>query len=78
MRPPGPFDIVFLDPPYGAAELARALDASQGLVDDGTILVIEHAKRDAAPTGSGALTRTRELVSGDSALSFYRKAIEPS
>src|SRR3990170_5196344 len=30
--PADPFDIVFLDPPYGPAELASALDAAQPLV----------------------------------------------
>src|SRR5262245_17677166 len=72
-RPQGPFDIVFLDPPYGAAELAHALEEAQELVGDGTILIVEHAKRDPAPVTAGALDRTRTLTSGDSALAFYRK-----
>jgi 16S rRNA (guanine(966)-N(2))-methyltransferase RsmD len=66
------FDIVFLDPPYGAAELSAALAAGAALVTNGTLLVIEHAKRDRAPEQHGSLTRTREVVSGDSALAFYR------
>jgi 16S rRNA (guanine(966)-N(2))-methyltransferase RsmD len=67
----GPFDIVFLDPPYGAADLASALEAGQPLVAPGTMLVIEHAKRDKAPEGFGPLVCTRVIASGDSALSFY-------
>ena len=74
-RPPAGarFDLVFLDPPYGANELAAALDAAATLVGDGSLLIVEHAKRDAAPEASGPLVRTREIVSGDSALAFYTR-----
>lgn len=72
-RPPGGgrFDLIFLDPPYGAQELSAALDAAAALAGDDTLVVIEHAKRDASPESSGPLVRTREIVSGDSALAFY-------
>jgi 16S rRNA (guanine(966)-N(2))-methyltransferase RsmD len=75
-RPPGggAFDVIFLDPPYGAGELAGALAAAEPLVQTSTLLVLEHAKRDAAPTETGALIRTRLLISGDSALAFYSRA----
>jgi len=75
-RPPfgDRFDLVFLDPPYGSGELAAALDAAAPVVADGSILILEHAKRDATPAVSGPLVRTRELVSGDSALAFYARA----
>jgi 16S rRNA (guanine(966)-N(2))-methyltransferase RsmD len=66
------FDIIFLDPPYGAPELAAALIAAEPLVGDGTLLIAEHARRDPAPERSGGLVRVRALPSGDSALSFYR------
>jgi 16S rRNA (guanine966-N2)-methyltransferase len=65
------FDVIFLDPPYGAAELAAALEAAAPLVGEHTLLVLEHAKRDAAPDALEGLSRTRQLVSGDSALAFY-------
>jgi 16S rRNA (guanine(966)-N(2))-methyltransferase RsmD len=69
----GSFDLVFLDPPYGLAELSAALAAAEPFVSVGTLLVIEHAKRDPAPELAGTLVRTREVKSGQSALSFYRK-----
>ena len=53
---------------------AAALAAAEPLVETGTLLVLEHAKRDAAPTETGALIRTRLLISGDSALAFYSRA----
>lgn len=77
-RPPsgGAFDVIFLDPPYGAAELSAALDAAQPLVEERSLLVVEHAKRDVAPEARGTLIRTRLLTSGDSALAFYNRAAD--
>ena len=70
---PVPFDIIFLDPPYGSATLLEALDAAAPLVGAETRLVIEHARRDEAPATHAALARARVLRSGDSVLSFYRQ-----
>lgn len=72
-RSGGDFDIVFLDPPYGGAELTAALDAAAPLVGPETLLVLEHATRDQAPEAIASLRRTREVVHGDSALAFYRR-----
>lgn len=69
----GDFDVIFLDPPYGPRELDRALTAADRLSGGETLVVIEHARRDAAPEASGSLVRVRELTSGDSALAFYRR-----
>ncbi len=69
---PSSFDIIFLDPPYGAGTLAGALDAAAPLMGPETRLVIEHARRDDAPAVRGSLRRMRALPSGDSALAFYR------
>jgi 16S rRNA (guanine966-N2)-methyltransferase len=70
----GPFEILFLDPPYGAAELKGALDAASRLAAGESLLIVEHAARDAAPERTAGLVRVRELVQGDSALAFYRAA----
>jgi 16S rRNA (guanine966-N2)-methyltransferase len=74
-RPPdgGSFDIIFLDPPYGARELIEAIEAAAPLVEPQTLLVVEHARRDPAPESIGTLVRTRVLTSGDSALGFYSR-----
>jgi 16S rRNA (guanine(966)-N(2))-methyltransferase RsmD len=69
----GVFDVLFLDPPYGAAELAQALETAAPLVTGEAFLVLEHGKRDAAPEEIQGLTRTRKLVQGDSVLSFFRR-----
>jgi 16S rRNA (guanine966-N2)-methyltransferase len=67
------FDVIFMDPPYGTGELLSAIDAAAPLVQADTLLIVEHAKRDAAPESRGALVRTRLLTSGDSALAFYTR-----
>ncbi|MEO8078458.1 MAG: 16S rRNA (guanine(966)-N(2))-methyltransferase RsmD [Acidobacteriota bacterium] len=75
VRTPGrpPFDLIFIDPPYGAAELHDALIAAEPLVGEGTLLIVEHAKRDQALDRIGHLARVRVVTSGDSALGFYER-----
>ena len=68
----GPFDILFLDPPYGLDELLASLMVAAPLVGGEALLIVEHAKRDAAPEQVERLVRARELVQGDSALAFYK------
>ena len=65
-----PFDIVLLDPPYDQPA-AQALTGVDTLVAPGGLVVFEHARRAPAPDTVGRLVRTRDLVSGDSALAFY-------
>ena len=72
------FDLIFLDPPYGPRELDEALSAADRLAGDDTLVVIEHARRDASPGEIGALGRVRALTSGDSALAFYRRRSKTS
>jgi len=65
-----PFDIILLDPPYDypAADALAGIDA---LVASDGLVVFEHARRTPVPESAGRLVRTRDLVSGDSALAFY-------
>src|SRR5688572_29746993 len=64
----GSFDLVLLDPPYGSNDLHSALGAAAPLVGPGGLLVIEHARRDAAPAGAASLAKTRDITAGDSVL----------
>ncbi len=64
------FDIILLDPPYDQCHESVIAMAGNVLLPDG-LLIVEHARRHAAPAVAGAVSRTREVVSGDSALSFY-------
>jgi 16S rRNA (guanine(966)-N(2))-methyltransferase RsmD len=70
LGPLGPFDLVLLDPPYDdQPEEVIALVADL-LARDG-LIVLEHAKRRGAPESVAGLLRIREIIAGDSALSFY-------
>lgn len=67
----GRFDLVWLDPPYDAPDLEGALARAAALVERGGLVVLEHSRRRETAARIGTLARTRTLVAGDSALSFY-------
>ena len=67
----GPFEFVFLDPPYDAPAVDAVVAKAALWVSASGVLVLEHSKRRASPEQAGALVRYRVLQAGDSALSFY-------
>jgi 16S rRNA (guanine966-N2)-methyltransferase len=70
-----PFDFVFIDPPYAAAEeYARVLRilGSASFLATGSVVIAEHHKKFDLPAHAGSLTHFRVLKQGDAALSFYR------
>ena len=72
----GTFDIVVLDPPYqqgGGDAASPMLELAASAMTADAVLVLEHAKRRVTPDATAALRRTRQIVSGDSALSFYAR-----
>jgi 16S rRNA (guanine(966)-N(2))-methyltransferase RsmD len=71
---PGNFDLAVLDPPYDEPDLAAAVAVLEPLIAPGGLLVLEHARRRAAPDLAGGLARVREVTSGDSALAFYSRS----
>jgi 16S rRNA (guanine966-N2)-methyltransferase len=68
----GGFDVLFLDPPYGASDLDAVLHSAAALAASGAQCVVEHGKRHPSPLASG-WQFTRLLPAGDSALSFYTR-----
>jgi 16S rRNA (guanine(966)-N(2))-methyltransferase RsmD len=64
------FDIALLDPPYDSPPDAQ-LPAIADLLAPGGVAVVEHAKRRPWAERIDRLLRVREVVSGDSALTFY-------
>ena len=69
-------DIVFLDPPYEAAEdytatLNFLAQNHTTLLAEGAVVIAEHARKLSLVENYGNLTRTRVLEQGDAALSFY-------
>ncbi|HEV3062305.1 MAG TPA: 16S rRNA (guanine(966)-N(2))-methyltransferase RsmD [Vicinamibacterales bacterium] len=66
------FDIVLLDPPYDEPP-DLVIPIAAGLLAADGVLVLEHAKRRSAPLSASGVARSRQIVSGDSMLSFYEK-----
>jgi 16S rRNA (guanine(966)-N(2))-methyltransferase RsmD len=72
-------EIVFLDPPYEAAEeydstLAFLAQHHATVLADGAIVVAEHARKHKLEARYSVLERTRLLEQGDAALSFFEVA----
>lgn len=80
------YDIVFVDPPYGQGLVPEVLEAVAGtglLAADGWV-ICEHHRRDPVPDlvpardAAGSLSRFRELIFGETVVSLYRAAAEPT
>ncbi|MGD0682087.1 MAG: 16S rRNA (guanine(966)-N(2))-methyltransferase RsmD [Terracidiphilus sp.] len=70
------FDLVFLDPPWDAAEEYAATlgllgGSAAGLLGEGAAVIAEHRRKQLLEDSYGSLVRTRLLEQGDAALSFY-------
>ena len=76
LKKPRAVEIVYLDPPYEAAEEYRATleflaRHHAELLADGAVVVAEHSRKQPLELRYGVLERTRVLEQGDAALSFY-------
>lgn len=70
-------DFVFLDPPYAQTpEYKKVLECigSAEILSTTGLVIAEHTKKLELPLFAEMLERTRVVVQGDSALSFYRTA----
>jgi 16S rRNA (guanine966-N2)-methyltransferase len=66
-----PFDLVFVDPPYGFGEGPGLLLALVPLVALGGVVAFEHGLRDAPPASPPGLGFAETRAYGGSCLSFY-------
>ena len=76
-----PIDIVFLDPPYAAAEDYRKVLPFLGNATffvEGSLVIAEHRHTFGLPETFSELRRVRVLRQGDASLSFYRFGPSPS
>jgi 16S rRNA (guanine966-N2)-methyltransferase len=71
----GPFDVIFLDPPYEDPVIDDAMRAAMAWLSPSGLLIVEHAARDPIAEPPGARL-TRDLRSGDSALAFMERVGE--
>ena len=69
----GPYDIVFLDPPY-AMDLGPLLEqiGDAGIVKADTLVIAEHFKKQPSPERAGRLILDRKKQYGDTVLAFYK------
>jgi 16S rRNA (guanine966-N2)-methyltransferase len=70
-------EVVFLDPPYDAAEeyaitLGLLGGTAAGILAQGAVVIAEHRRKLALEEQYGSLRRVRLLEQGDAALSFFR------
>ena len=72
----GPYDIVFLDPPY-AMEMLPLLQliATSGLLKPDAVIIAEHFKKHPSPERAGELALYREAIYGDTVLAFYKAEV---
>ena len=73
------YEVVFLDPPWDAAEEYAATlgllgGSVAGLLGEGALVIAEHRRKQLLEDCYGSLERTRLLEQGDAALSFYAVA----
>lgn len=67
-----PFDLVFVDPPYGFGDAAALLSGLRELLAPGGAIAFEHGARDVPPAAPPSLELLETRCYGGSCLSFYR------
>ena len=75
----GRYEVLFLDPPYDAAEeyettLGLLGGAAAGVLHADAVVIAEHRRKQRLEERYGLLERVRLLEQGDAALSFYAAA----
>jgi len=70
----GPFDFVFIDPPYATTLATRTLEAlgPARVCREGTEVVVQHSTRTDLPVVPGLVAHRRPRRFGDTALTFFR------
>jgi 16S rRNA (guanine(966)-N(2))-methyltransferase RsmD len=74
---PERYEVLFLDPPYDAAEeyaftLGLLGGMAQGILATDAVVIAEHRRKQHLDEHYGNLKRARLLEQGDAAISFYR------
>lgn len=67
------FDVVFLDPPYSAGLLERAIGVSEPALASGGIIAAEHGAEQEMPQTVGSLVKSDSRKYGAIAFSFYTR-----
>jgi|DewCreStandDraft_1066081.scaffolds.fasta_scaffold02196_19 16S rRNA (guanine(966)-N(2))-methyltransferase RsmD len=74
----GPYDIIFMDPPYNLPNLVGAVEevVRSGRTGPGTVLVVEHPRTVALPDELDGFVRVRQRTYGGTAVSIYTRGEE--
>jgi 16S rRNA (guanine(966)-N(2))-methyltransferase RsmD len=77
------YEVLFLDPPWDAAEeyaatLSLLGGSAAGLLADGVVVIAEHRRKERLADRYGSLERTRLLEQGDATLSFFATSRSPA
>lgn len=67
----GPFDLIFLDPPYNEPDVETVLMRLSVLLADDGVVVYEHGSRYNPPERPAGLRLSERRVYGDSAVAFF-------
>jgi 16S rRNA (guanine966-N2)-methyltransferase len=70
----GSFDLILLDPPYDIRNVHDVLERAARLLSEDGLLVLERAARQ-EPDVPSTLERVRDVKSGDSTLTMFRKSM---
>jgi len=72
-----PFDLVFLDPPYGKGLIPPLLEEmpDKGIVEAGSRIVVESARSERLPEGTACLTLLDRRIYGDTQVAFYCREV---
>ncbi len=74
---PQSYGIIFLDPPY-KEDIKPVLEKlfSSKVVNERTVVVVEHSRRKNLPDRFGEFVRVRALEHGDTVVSIYKKEVK--
>jgi 16S rRNA (guanine966-N2)-methyltransferase len=72
-RPPTPYDVVLLDPPYDV-DVDPVLSALVPWLSEGAVVVVERRTRGAAPTPPGELRALRSRRYGEATLWYFSRS----
>lgn len=77
MREQGQFDIAFIDPPYHAGLIEKALELAVEKMSPGGVLVCEHGSKEELAETVGRFSKQKVYRYGRTALTVYRPADLP-
>lgn len=74
-----PYDLVLMDPPYAESGTDKVMAAmvNAGLLNERSLLVMEHSSRVPPAESAGGLSLSRTRRYGDTAVSFYHLESRP-